>query len=145
VIECGLTVIPGRSIVDEFDYSQLKHCGKDVRIAASAVIKYPDLVSIGDHVAIDGFCYVTTAMEIGDYVHISPFCSIIGGRTAKCVLEDFSGLAAGCRIICGSDDYSGSGLTNPTVPAAYRADLHFDPVILEKHSLLGKIALFTPA
>jgi len=130
--------------MEEFDYSKLKYCGKDVRIAGSVVIKYPELASIGNHVAIDEFCYITTALEIGDYVHIAPFCSIIGGKSACCVLRDFSGLAAGCRIICGSDDYLGSGLTNPTVPDAYHADLHIEPVILEKHALLGTNCVVYP-
>lgn len=130
--------------MEEFDCSKLKYCGKDVRISGNVIIKYPELVSIGNHAAIDGFCYISTALEIGDYVHISPFCSIIGGRNALCVLKDFAGFAAGCRIICGSDDYLGSGMTNPTVPAPYRADLNFEPVIFEKHSLLGTNCVVLP-
>lgn len=120
-----------------FDYSTLKSCGRDVRIADTAVIRNPDLVSIGDHVAIDDFVVITTAAEIGDYVHISSHCSIIGGRNSSVVFGAFSGLAAGCRIACGSDDYLGSGLTNPTVPPAYRADVKFTTVTLNKHALLG--------
>jgi dTDP-4-amino-4,6-dideoxy-D-glucose acyltransferase len=130
--------------MDEFDYSKLKSCGIDVRISKNVQIKHPELVSIGNHVAIDDFFYVTTALEIGDYVHIGPFCSIIGGRLASCTMKDFAGLSAGCRIICGSDDYLGSGLTNPTVPDAYHADLHIDPVILEKHALLGTNCVVHP-
>ncbi|CKK93370.1 putative acetyltransferase [Neisseria meningitidis] len=29
-------------------------------------------------------------------------------------MDHFSGLSAGCRIITGSDDFMGGGLTNPT-------------------------------
>lgn len=130
--------------MNEFDYSKLKSCGVDVRISKNVVIKHPELVTIGNHVAIDDFFYVTTELVIGDYVHIGPFCSIIGGSRAKCTLSDFSGLAAGCRIICGSDDYLGSGLTNPTIPAEYHADLHIEPVILEKHALLGTNCVVHP-
>ena len=130
--------------MQQFDYSKLRHCGQDVRIASSVVIKRPELVSIGNHVAIDDFCYITTALEIGDYVHISPLCSIIGGKQALCILKDFAGLSAGCRIICASDDYLGSGLTNPTIPAAYRAEVHVAPVILEKHALLGTNCVVHP-
>jgi galactoside O-acetyltransferase len=124
--------------------SSLKRCGDDVRIAPTVVIKRPELVSIGSHVAIDDFCLVTTAMEIGDHVHISPFVSIVGGKDGLCILRDFAGLAAGCRIVCGSDDYLGSGLTNPTIPAAYRARLNFAPVVLEKHALLGSNCVVHP-
>lgn len=127
-----------------FDLSKLKKCGRDVRIAGTVVIKHPELVEIGDHVAIDDFCYITTAMEIGDYVHIAALCSIIGGRNARCVLADFTGLSAGCRLICGSDDYLGSGLTNPTVPEPFHADLHFAPIVLRKHVVLGTSCVVHP-
>jgi acetyltransferase-like isoleucine patch superfamily enzyme len=120
-----------------FDYTRLRCCGVDVRIADTVVIKHPELVSIGDHVAIDDFVVITTAADIGDYVHISQHCTIIGGAKSTCVLQRFSGLSAGCRIICGSDDYLGSGLTNPTIPPAFRADLRFTTVTLEPHALLG--------
>jgi acetyltransferase-like isoleucine patch superfamily enzyme len=131
-------------LTNPFDYSRLKRCGTDVRIADSAVIKNPELVSIGNHVAIDDFCYITTALEVGDYVHIGPYCSIIGGKKALCVLKDFAGLSAGCRLICASDDYLGSGLTNPTIPAPYRAEVRIAPVILEKHALLGTNGVIHP-
>lgn len=120
-----------------FDYSKLKSCGKDVRIADTAIIRNPDLVSIGDHVAIDDFVIITTGMELGDYVHISPHCSIIGGRNSLFVMEAFAGLAAGCRVVCGSDDYLGSGLTNPTVPLPFRANVKLTTVRMERHSLFG--------
>lgn len=120
-----------------FDVSRLKSCGQDVRIADSVVIRYPELVSIGDHVAIDDFVIITTAMDIGDYVHISPHCSIIGGRNSRCDMAAFSGLAAGCRIVCGSDDYLGSGLTNPTVPPQFHGIVKFTTVRLERHALFG--------
>jgi len=126
------------------DNSIFRSCGKDVRISDTVFFRYPELVSIGNHVAIDGFVYITTELIIHNYVHIGPHCSIIGGNKSKCVFMDFSGIAAGCRIICGSDDYSGSGLTNPTVPLPYHADLHFSTVVFEKHSLLGTNTVVHP-
>jgi len=48
----------------EYDYTQLLHCGKDVRIASSVAIRHPELVSIGSHVAIDDFCYITTSSTL---------------------------------------------------------------------------------
>ena len=96
----------------------------DVRIASTVVIRYPEVVSIGDHVAIDDFTYITTSTEVGSYVHIGPHCSIIGGKQAQCFMEDFSGLAAGCRLVCASGDLFGGGLMHPWVPAAYRGEIH---------------------
>jgi galactoside O-acetyltransferase len=127
-----------------FNLRHLKSCGADVRIASTVIIKHPELVSIGDHVAIDDFTYITTAIEIGSYVHIGPHCSIIGGRDALCCIRDFAGLSAGCRLICASDDYLGSGLTNPLVPAAYRAQVRSSPVVLEKHAVLGTNCVVHP-
>jgi hypothetical protein len=37
---------------------------------------------------------------------------------SKLVMEDFSGIAAGCKIICGSDDFT-KGMMNPA-PLKYR-------------------------
>jgi dTDP-4-amino-4,6-dideoxy-D-glucose acyltransferase len=130
--------------MSDFDYSKLKYCGEDVRIGSNVIIKYPELVSIGDHVAIDSFCYFTTAVEMGDYIHIAPYVSIIGGRNAYCKLDDFTGIAAGSRLICGSDDFLGSGLTNPTVPEKYHADLIFAPIVLERHALVGTNCVIHP-
>ena len=121
----------------EFDTGRLKRCGVDVRIAPSVVIRYPELVSIGDHVAIDDFTYVTTSLEIGSYVHIGPQRSIIGGKIGQCSMEDFSGLAAGCRLVCASGDFFGSGLLHPFVPPHCRGELHAAPINFKKYSIVG--------
>jgi dTDP-4-amino-4,6-dideoxy-D-glucose acyltransferase len=131
-------------VAKEYDYSLLKSCGKDVFISANVEIKNPHLISIGNHVAIDSFCYITTAMEIGDYVHIATHCSIVGGKDALCIMEDFSGLAAACRLICASDDYLGSGLNNPVVPMKYHAKIINKPIILKKHVILGTNCVVHP-
>jgi acetyltransferase-like isoleucine patch superfamily enzyme len=128
----------------EFDLRRLKRCGQDVRIAPSVVIRYPELVSIGDHVAIDDFTYITTSVEIDSYVHIGPHCSILGGREGKCSFEDFSGLAAGCRLICVTGDFFGSGLLHPFVPPAYRGELHGAPIALKKYAIVGTGTIIHP-
>ncbi len=94
--------------------------GDDVRISPLAVIVRPELVEIGSHVAIDPFTVITTGITLGSYIHIASHCSIIGGRDGRLVMKDFSSLAAGCRIICSSDDYTGEGLNGATIPAKYR-------------------------
>ncbi|MBI5396614.1 MAG: acyltransferase [Verrucomicrobia bacterium] len=117
--------------------------GTDVRISPHAVIVHPDLVEIGDHVAIDPFTVITTAAAIGSYIHIAPHCSIIGGRNAKLVMKDFSGLSAGCRIICSSDDFKGGGIICPFVPMKYRA-VTFSTVTLERFAQLGTNVILMP-
>lgn len=130
--------------MDNFDLSRLRRCGVDVRIAATVVIKHPELVSIGDHVAIDDFCYITPGAEIGSYVHIAAHVSIIGGRLAQCSINDFAGISAGSRLVCASDDYLGSGLTGPVVPAEYHADVHFAQIVVGKFAILGTNCVVHP-
>jgi acetyltransferase-like isoleucine patch superfamily enzyme len=128
----------------EFDLGRLKRCGIDVRISPSVVIRYPEAVSIGDHVAIDDFTYITTSLEVGSYVHIGPHCSIMGGIQGKCFIGDFAGLAAGCRLVCVTGDFFGSGLIHPFVPPAYRGELHGAPITLEKYAILGTGCIVHP-
>ena len=54
-----------------FDLNDLKKCGKNVIIGKTARIRYPELVSIGDNVIIDDFCYISTELQIKSNVHIS--------------------------------------------------------------------------
>lgn len=117
--------------------------GTDVRISPQALIVNPDVVTIADHVAIDAFVVITTALRLGSYIHIGPHCSIIGGRHSTLVMEDFSGLAAGCRIICASDDFKGEGLINPTVPMKYRV-VTYSTVTLRRFATLGTNCIALP-
>lgn len=94
--------------------------GEDVIISEQALIKHPGLCSIGSHVAIDSGCIFSTQVTIGDYIHLAPYTLCIGGKTAKVVFEDFTFVAAGTKIVAGSDDYTGESLIGPTVPLKYR-------------------------
>ncbi|MHB0896064.1 MAG: acyltransferase, partial [Spirochaetales bacterium] len=74
---------------------KLKKIGKNVQIAKNVYFRYPEETIIGDNVIIDEFCYFTTSLTIGNNVHIAPMCSVIGGKSSKLIMEDFSGMAAG--------------------------------------------------
>jgi hypothetical protein len=80
----------------------------------------PNLVAIGDHVAIDHFWSSLLRSKLVVIFILPQFCSIIGGAQGKLVMKDFSVLSAYCMIVCGSDGYKGVGLTNPPVPVMYR-------------------------
>jgi acetyltransferase-like isoleucine patch superfamily enzyme len=123
---------------------KFKKIGKNVEIGQNVFFRYPHLVEIGDNVIIDEFCYFTTAVLIGSYIHISPHCSIIGGKNSIFTMEDFSGMAAGCRIVCSSDNYLGDGLTNPTIPREFHASVNYSFVHMKKHSLLGTGCIVHP-
>lgn len=105
--------------------------GIDNVIHESCIWTKPDLVSIGNHCAIDGFLWCSTGLQLGDYVHIGPHVSIIGGKDSYLKVGNFSSLAAGCRVICGTDNYQGDGFQVPTVPNEYKDSKTILPVIIE--------------
>ena len=121
----------------------LSKYGKHVKIFDQAVIINPDNLEIGDNSHIDDFVFLNSGKKtiIGRNVHISAFTSIIGG--GEFIMEDFSGLSAGCRIITGSDDFSGTSLTNLTVPKQYR-NITVGKVIIGKHAILGSNVVVMP-
>jgi len=88
--------------------------GIDVRIDETARLKGPH--EIGNHVSIDYGTYCTVQLRIADYVHIGPHVSIIGGASATFSMGNFSFLAAGCRVICASDEHLGEGIGIPWIP-----------------------------
>lgn len=124
---------------------KFKAIGKDVRINKKAVIRRPQLVTIGDHVAIDEFVVIATAAEIGNWIHIGPQTSVIGGKEGKLIMEDFTTISAGCRLICSSDDFThGTGFINPFVPKKFRSLHKKAPIIMKKHSALGTNVIVFP-
>jgi acetyltransferase-like isoleucine patch superfamily enzyme len=130
--------------MNEFDYSRLKSVGTDVRISPNAEIRRPQLVSIGNHVAIDTAC-ISTAAEIGDYVHIGPYVTVVGGPDAHFTMGRFIALAAGVRVICGSDRFIGEGLMGPaSIPDEYKDRMTLAPVVIEDFASAGTNAVIMP-
>ena len=123
---------------------KFKKIGKDVVIGKFVYFRFPELSEIGDNVIIDEFCYFSTPVKIGNYIHIAPHSSVIGGQRSLFEMKDFSQMAAGCRIICGSDDFLGSGLIGPTIPFAYRAKVTTSTITLEEHAVLGAGCVVLP-
>lgn len=117
------------------DLSMLKSVGKDVRISDYCHISRPELVEMGDHIAIDMFSYISTQLKMGSYIHIAPSVSIIGGAGASLIMYDFTNIGSGSRIVCATDDFT-QGLISPVVPIEYRTVIS-KPVIFEKFATLG--------
>ena len=120
-----------------------KKIGRNIQIHERANIYGIENLTIGDNVKIDQFTsiVVTSSMEIGSHVHISPFCVI--SASSPIVMEDFTGLASGCKIYTGSDDYSGKALTNSTIPKKFLGG-DYGPVTIKKHAILGAGTIVMP-
>ena len=116
----------------QYDKSKLKSVGEDVFISAQVEIRRPNLVSIGNHVAIDSGLYLTCQAEIGDYIHIGPGVIIIGGPKGLLQMGHFTNIALGSKILCASDEFLGDSLiTTPGIPLEY-AKVIIKPIIFER-------------
>lgn len=112
-----------------------KKLGYDVRVHEQAIIVRPELVEIGNHVAIDMWVYLSTQAILGNYIHIAPSVSIIGGAPALLTMEDFTNIGSGGRIVCATDDFT-QGLISPVVPVEHRTIIN-KPVTFKKFATLG--------
>lgn len=127
-----------------YDLWRLKQCGDGTFISPRVEIRRPHLVSVGSHTAIDTGFYCTVGADIGDYVHIAPYVSAIGGASGFWKMGDFATLAAGSRVICGSDDHLGEGLVGPTIPDEFKDHLTIAPVTFERFANLGTNVVIMP-
>lgn len=128
----------------QYDYQLLKRAGEDLFISANVEIRRPGLVSVGNHSALDTGLYLTTGAKIGDYVHIAPYTTIIGGAESMLYMDHFSSFAAGCRVICGSDEHLGYGMPGPTIPEKYRDKVTIAPVRLERFANVATNVVIMP-
>lgn len=96
-----------------------KKCGKGLRVADYVVIKFPEMIAVGNHVAFNEFDWIdgNGGIEIGDYVRIGPHVSVIsfehvfsdpeipiklqGKSLKKIVIEDDVWIGAGSKILGG--------------------------------------------
>jgi acetyltransferase-like isoleucine patch superfamily enzyme len=114
-----------------------------VKVFPSTKIIGVEHIEFGSPVLIDDFVFISTRKpsRIGCHVHIPIFSSIVGGEAF--ILEDFSGLSVGVRIFTGSDDFTGAGFGNPTVPEAYR-NANRAPVVLRRFAIIGANSVILP-
>ena len=100
-------------------------------------------IDFGKYIIIDNFVliYAKEKVTIGNYVHIASFTSISGG--GELFMDDFSGLASGCRIVTGSDDFKGFGFGNPTISDKFR-NSKVGKVHIGKFSIIGANSTILP-
>ena len=116
--------------------------GKNVKISNKASIYNVERISIGDNSRIDDFCVLAGEIQLGRNVHIAVFNNLAAGRSSI-TMDDFSALAFGCHVIAQSDDYSGNTMTNPTVPATFKAETS-SPIHIGRHAILGTGSIVLP-
>lgn len=119
-----------------------KFVGENVKISDKCSIYNPELISIDDNSRIDDFCLLSGNIRIGKNVHIAAFCNLAGGELGI-EMGDFSGVAYGCHIFTQSDDYSGSSMTNPTIPKKYKNET-LDKIVIAKHVIIGTSSIVLP-
>lgn len=118
--------------------------GNEVLISDKASIYNPGKITIGNKVRIDDFCVLSAGdggIAIGDYVHIAVYSLLIGA--GRITLQDFSGISSRVSVYSSNDDYSGSFLTNPTVPEKFK-DVKVADVTIEKHVIIGSGSVVLP-
>jgi len=121
-----------------------KNIGEDVIVNEHVNITRPNLVTLGNHIAIDYGFHCTTQMEIGDYTHIGPHVSCIGGKTASLITKGFNNIMGGARMVCGSDRFDSSGLFGVLIPDDLKGEQIIKPIIMEEFSNVGTNAIVMP-
>lgn len=130
-----------RSDLEKMGFATL---GENVLISEKASLYNCTKISLGKNIRIDDFCVLSAGaggIEIGNYVHIALQTSLIGA--GKITLSDFSGLSSRISIYSSNEDYSGTSLTNPTIPPEYSNVTHAD-VFIGKHVIIGSGSIVLP-
>ncbi|TNE36485.1 acyltransferase [bacterium] len=129
---------------EELSKIGFKSIGRNVLLSRNTCIYGVARISIGNNTRIDDYCVISAGkggIVIGNYVHIAIFASLQGD--GKITLEDFSGISSRSTIYSSNDDYSGSFMSNPTVPNEYK-NVNTQDVTIGKHVLVGSGSIILP-
>lgn len=122
----------------------LAYVGKSVRLSRRASLYGESRIAIGENSRIDDFCVLSAGsggIEIGAHVHLGVMVSLIG--RGKIQIGDLSTLSGRVSVYSSSDDYSGSHMTNPTVPVHLTCVDHSD-VVIGQHVIVGTASVLLP-
>lgn len=109
--------------------------GADVLIDSSVRIVGIENLRIGSHSRIDAGTIIVASgpVSIGSHVHIGAHCYLQGRGGIR--IGDFANVSSFVGLHSVSDDPSGTSLTNPTVPDAYKT-LDIGEIVLGRHALV---------
>ncbi|MBF0425973.1 MAG: acyltransferase [Magnetococcales bacterium] len=124
-------------------HAGFRSLGREVRVHQRASLYCVENISLGDRVRIDDFALVvaTGFLTMGRHAYAANYCYL--GATAGITLEDYVTLAPGVRIFTSSEDYSGTFMTNPTMPANVLGRIQA-PVVLRRHAIVGSNSVILP-
>ena len=130
-----------REAIEEMGFSSV---GSNVMLSDRASFYNCEKITIGNNVRIDDFCVISAGfggIKIGNYVHVAVYSSLIG---AGCItLSDYCNISSRVAIYSSNDDYSGSAMTNPTLPKEFTNVLNAD-VTLGRHVIVGSGSVLLP-
>lgn len=118
--------------------------GENVLISRKASIYGASRISISRNVRIDDFVVLSAGeggISIGKHVHIAIMASMIGAGRIE--MGDYSTLSGKVSIYSSSDDFSGSAMTNPTVPSEFTNVTNL-PVTIGRHVIVGSGSVILP-
>lgn len=121
-----------------------REIGENITIYEPVRFIQPEKMVFKNHIIFSEFSYLASGkgLFIGNFIHISTNCSILGG--GYCIVNDFVGIAAGTRIVTGSESIIGDAMSSgPTIPSEYRNNYQ-SYVIIEKHSFIGTNVVILP-
>jgi len=116
---------------------------KNVKIYDRAKIVGLENIEFGEHIIIDDFVfiYAKRRVRIGNYVHIAAFASITGDQ--EVTFGDFSCISWGCRVFTATDDFTGHGFGNSTVPEEFR-NVYRAAVTIGRFAIVGANSVILP-
>lgn len=117
--------IPGVTIYDQAKIVGLEH------------IEFSHDIIIDDFVLI----YAKKKIKLGNYVHIACFTSITGGE--ELIVEDYSAISQGCRILTATDDFKEWGFGNSTINEKYR-NVKRSPIHIGRFCIVGANSVILP-
>lgn len=117
--------------------------GDNANIAPTVLFRRHLTVGAGS--LIDDYCYFTCNVTIGKHVHVAPYVYACGGD-GSIRIGDYSGISAGCKLLCCTDNYITGGLQHPAIPPEMKdtRSTITEDVVIGKAVLLGMGTIVLP-
>ena len=120
----------------------LRRYGSNVLISDKCSLYGVGDIEVGDNIRIDDFCVLSGRITLGNNIHVAVGCTLIGGD-AGIEVGDFATTSFGTCVFAKSDDYSGTSMTNPTIPDKFK-EVISAPVAIGRHVVVGARSVVFP-